>query len=119
MGYAVIRRGDEVETFAGVIRLLRRALDVTGFGVNEFVFPPGYVGREHDEAEFEQEEVYLALEGSGTVTVDGEAEIPFEAGTYVRVDPTSSRLIVAGTEGLRFVVIGGVPGGIFTPRSVL
>jgi hypothetical protein len=109
MGYTAIDREDPgIEVFRGVFRKMRRALGATGFGVNEIAFPAGASGPEHDEADLDEEEVYVALEGSGTIVIDGE-ELPF-AGTWVRVDPGSRRQVTAGPGGLRMLAIGGKQG---------
>jgi hypothetical protein len=39
--------------------------------------------------------------------VDGE-EVPLEAGVFVLVEPASTRQVVAGPEGLSYVIIGAV-----------
>lgn len=110
MGYTLIDRDDpSVEVFAGQFRKIRRALGATGVGINEVTFPPGAGGPEHDEAEYGEEEIYVALEGEGLFVIDGE-EVPFRAGQYLRVDPASRRQVSAGDAGLRMLAIGGRQG---------
>lgn len=106
MGYSAV----EVDTLpgegpGGAVRFLRRALGVTAFGINHFTLPPHATGREHDESATQQEEVVLVLSGSGTLRVDGE-DVPLRPGTAVRLDPESTRVPVAGADGLVFVTIG-------------
>ena len=51
-------------------RKVRQALDVTAFGVNAIVYPPGFEGflHYHDE----QDELYFVHAGTARVEVDGE-----------------------------------------------
>jgi mannose-6-phosphate isomerase-like protein (cupin superfamily) len=89
----------------GMVRKVRRALGARAFGVNYFTIPPQTEGREHDHAESGQEELYFVVRGSGTMRIDGE-DVELRAGRFVRVDPTSRRVPVAGPEGLEFLTIG-------------
>jgi quercetin dioxygenase-like cupin family protein len=100
----------------GAVRFVRRRLGASAFGLNQFELPPGAAGLEHDEAETGQEEVYVVLRGSGELRVDGE-EVELRPGRYVRVDPGRVRQPVAGPEGLAWVAVGGVPGGVDSPRG--
>ena len=70
MGHTVIDAAD-VEPSFGVFRKMRIALGATGFGINQVELPPGAAGREHDEADGGQEEVYVVLSGSGVMRIDG------------------------------------------------
>jgi quercetin dioxygenase-like cupin family protein len=107
---------DEVEPRRGVIRLMRRELGTTAFGINQFDFPPGAEGHEHDETGSGQEEVYVVIAGSGVLRIDGE-EVELRPGLYVHVSPDASRLPVAGPDGLAYVCVGGVPGGVYEPQG--
>jgi len=89
----------------GAVRFVRRELGATAFGINHFTLPPGATGHEHDHADSGQEEVMLVLAGSGTLRVDGD-EVELRAGRFVRIDPESTRVPVAGPEGLTFVTVG-------------
>jgi quercetin dioxygenase-like cupin family protein len=73
--------------------------------MNRFDSEPNQAGKEHDERESGQEEIYTALSGSGVLRVDGE-EVPLEPGRYVLVEPGSTRQVVAGPEGLSYLVVG-------------
>ncbi len=115
MTYRVVD-AKEVEPRKGVFRLIRRALGVTAFGINQVDMPPGTQGFEHDEADSGQEEVYLALSGGGVLRVDGE-EIELRPGRYVLVSPDATRMVVAGPEGLSWICVGSVPGGAYVVRE--
>jgi mannose-6-phosphate isomerase-like protein (cupin superfamily) len=73
--------------------------------LNRFDNVPGQAGKEHDERESGQEEIYVVVGGSGTIVVDGE-EVELRPGRFVLVPPESVRRVVAGGEGLAYVVVG-------------
>ena len=56
-----------------------------------------------------QEEVYVALRGSGTVEIDGEP-FPLDPDHMVRIGPTARRKVTPGPEGLQLLAFGGIPG---------
>ena len=106
MAYAVADVEDIPYTW-GTFKFVRQRLGATAFGFAQIDFPPGKVGSEHDETESGQEEVYLTLSGGGTLDV--------RPGRYVLVPPESKRRPTAGPEGMSFLVVGGVPGGVYVP----
>ncbi len=89
----------------GAVRFVRREFGATAFGINQFILPPGASGLEHDEAESQQEEVMVVLAGSGVLRVDG-SDLELRPGRFVRLDPETNRLAVAGSDGLTFVTVG-------------
>jgi uncharacterized cupin superfamily protein len=78
---------DSGERFYG----LRRQLGVTSFGMNLIVLEPGQRGRVHRHER--QEEVYLVLEGTLTLLLDGDGRT-FGRGELVRVAPDVRRQLV-------------------------
>lgn len=116
MGYSVVNV-DELEAWHGVVHFARRALGVEAFGINWFALPPGAEGKEHDEDESGQEEVYVVVAGSGKWVVGGE-DVDVRVGSFLRVDPPTTRQPVAGPDGLTFVVVGSRPGS-YEPRGDL
>jgi mannose-6-phosphate isomerase-like protein (cupin superfamily) len=100
----------------GAVRKARRALGARAFGFNYFVLPPNVKGREHDHAEEGQEEVYFVVKGSGRMLVDGQ-EVELRPGRFVRVDPSASRVPIAGEDGLEFIAFGAPIGGGYEPPS--
>jgi quercetin dioxygenase-like cupin family protein len=70
---------------------LRRELGVTSFGMNQIVLQPGQRGRIHRH--LRQEEVYLVLEGTLTLALEGEA-IELGHGELIRVAPEIRRQLV-------------------------
>jgi mannose-6-phosphate isomerase-like protein (cupin superfamily) len=117
MSHTVIDAGD-VEPSFGVFRKMRIALGASGFGINQVELPPGASGREHDEAEGGQEEVYIVLSGSGAMRIDGE-DVELVPGRWLRVDPVHTRMPIAGPDGLVLIMVGGTPGQGFVPRDNL
>jgi mannose-6-phosphate isomerase-like protein (cupin superfamily) len=61
-----------------------------------------------------QEEVYIVLAGSGVLTIEGE-EFALDGETMARVAPGTKRKVVAGPDGIRMLVLGGVPGKAYEP----
>jgi mannose-6-phosphate isomerase-like protein (cupin superfamily) len=84
---------------------LRRELDVTAFGLNLIRLRPRQRGRIHRHER--QEEVYVVLEGTLTLEVEGSAhELPSRSAA--RVAPgVRRRLVNAGREPLVLLAIGG------------
>jgi quercetin dioxygenase-like cupin family protein len=73
--------------------------------MNQFDNQPDQAAKEHDERESGQEEIYVPLRGRGVLRIDGE-EVPLEPGRYVLVPPEVARQVVAGPEGLGYLVVG-------------
>jgi quercetin dioxygenase-like cupin family protein len=117
MGYSAVDVADlEGEGPGGMVRKVRRALEARAFGFNYFTLPPGQVGREHDHAEAQHEEVMFVVRGGGVLRVDGE-EVDLRPGRFVRIDPDSTRVPVAGEEGLEFVTFGAPLDTKYEPPS--
>jgi uncharacterized cupin superfamily protein len=102
-----IRRREDLER-TGNWLLVRRSLGVDSFGMNLVEIPPGERIPEHDETERDQEEVFLVLDGSPSLVVDGR-EIEMPAGTFARLDPHLSRTVVNHGEALASVLIISAP----------
>ena len=102
-----IRRREDLERNGNWL-LVRRSLGVDAFGVNLVEIPPGERIPEHDETERDQEEVFLVLEGSPSLVVDGR-EIEAPAGTFARLDPRLSRTVVNRGDEPAAVLIVSAP----------
>ena len=106
---------DELPTlWGGFAQLVRAGLDITAFGANIMDLPPDYSTTSHDEGDTGQQELYVALRGSGSVDIDS-TRLPLDPDHLVRVDAGIARALSAGPDGLRVLCIGGVPGGIYQP----
>ena len=108
--YAV-KKIDEMEAvYAGAFKRARAELGVESFGLQVMDMPPNaHQHPEHDHSSDGQEEVYVALRGSGEVEIDGQ-RYPLNPETIVRVSAGTMRKIWPGDEGLRVLAIGGRPG---------
>lgn len=114
-GYAC-RRFDELpKLWDGFAELVREGLGITAFGVQAMNLPPDYETRSHDEGESGQQEMYVALAGSGAVVIDGGERLPLDAEHVVRVDAGVARTLASGPDGLRVLCVGSVPGGAYEP----
>jgi quercetin dioxygenase-like cupin family protein len=94
-----------VAAIEGRRKLLANGLKARAIRMNQFDNAPNQAGKEHDERESGQEEIYTALSGWGLLLVEGE-EVPLEPGYYILVEPGSRRQVVAGSEGLSYLVVG-------------
>jgi uncharacterized cupin superfamily protein len=84
---------------------LRRQLGVTSFGLNQLVLQPGQRGRIHRHAE--QEEVYVVLDGTLTLLIEGH-EQTLQRGELIRVSPAVlRRLLNRGPGRLVLLALGG------------
>jgi tetratricopeptide (TPR) repeat protein len=99
---------------AGLWRPIRRALGVTGFGVNAYTAEQA--GEElierHDERSFGaggHEELYVVLTGRAAFDVGGE-EVDAPAGTLVLVPPGVERAATAAEANTTVLIVGGRPG---------
>jgi hypothetical protein len=110
MGYSLVQLEDiEAAGPGGAVRFVRRELGVEAFGINWYELGPNVVGREHDERDTAQEEVNVVVAGSGVYRIDGE-EVPVRAGTFLRFDPETTRVPIAGSDGLTMIAIGARRG---------
>jgi mannose-6-phosphate isomerase-like protein (cupin superfamily) len=120
---------DEIEAIEGVLEGIKfhkvgAGLGVSSFGISISDLAPGakdYPEHDHSEdgiggqmfaerpQQLGQEEVYVALRGSGTLEAGGE-QYPLDADHIVRVGPKVKRKVTPGPDGIRLLVIGSTPG---------
>lgn len=105
---------DLPQLWDGFAKLVRTGLDISAFGVQIMDMPAGHVTKSHDESDSGQQELYVALRGSGAVVLD-DRSLPLDPEHLVRVDAGVARVLEAGPEGIRVLCIGGVPGAAYTP----
>ena len=100
----------------GFARLVRPGLGITAFGANVMNLPPDYSTKSHNESASGQEEMYVGLRGSGWVVLDDSGEeLPLSPEHVVRCGPSVNRTLKSGAEGMRVLIVGGVPGGVYEP----
>ena len=93
----------------GFAKLVRTGLGISAFGAQIMDLPPDYTTAAHDESDTGQQELYVALRGSGAV-VAGDTRLALDPDHLVRVDAGVDRVLTSGPDGLRVLCIGGVPG---------
>src|SRR5262249_3914440 len=115
--YAVKQIDDMEAIFAGSFKRARAELGVEAFGMAVIDMPPNIDAYpEHDHSEDGQEEVYLALSGSGEIEIEGE-RIPLNPDSMVRVSSGTKRKVITGDDALRLLVVGGCPGEVYKPST--
>jgi mannose-6-phosphate isomerase-like protein (cupin superfamily) len=108
--YTAKKIGDMEAGFGGGFVKARAELGVSAFGFQVIQLPPSFSDYpEHDHADRGQEEVFIALSGSGWIDIEGE-RVELDGETLVRVGPETKRKVHSGPEGLRLLAIGGAPG---------
>lgn len=101
---------DMEAAFGGGFVKARAELGVTSFGMQVIRMPADYGDYpEHDHEKDGQEEVYVALAGSGWIDIDGE-HVDLDKDVFVRVAGGVTRKVHSGPDGMQMLVIGGCPG---------
>ena len=108
MSGVTIKHDDELERDYGKWVLVRRSLGVGSFGLNMVELPAGEEIREHDETDRAQEEVFLVLDGSPTLVVDG-TEHRLRPGSFARLDPEPMRTVRNDGDAVARVLIVSAP----------
>lgn len=117
-GYAV-KNIDEMEAvYFGAFKRARAELGVESFGIGIIDIPANFEDYpEHDHATDGQEEVFMALRGGGEIEIEGE-RFPLDPDHVVRVSSGTMRKVWPGAEGIRLLVLGGVPGKLYEAPEV-
>jgi uncharacterized cupin superfamily protein len=115
MADVTAKRFDELEAYKGPFQkgqqmlYAGKSLGVTAWGMNILKMPPNWQDYiEHDHVKDGEEEVYIALEGSGRLYVEGHSWA-LAPGVLIRVGPSTKRKIVPGAEGMTLLALGAVP----------
>ena len=119
MSTHAVKKIDEMEAvYGGAFKRARAELGVESFGMQIIDLPPTYEGYpEHDHAEDGQEEVFFALGGGGEIEIAGE-RFPLDADHVARVASGTMRKVWPGSDGIRLLVLGGVPGETYEPPEI-
>jgi mannose-6-phosphate isomerase-like protein (cupin superfamily) len=114
-----VKKIDEMEAvYGGAFKRARAELGVSSFGMSIIDLPPSYEHYpEHDHAEDGQEEVFFALRGGGEIEIDGQ-RFPLDADHVARVAAGTKRKVWPGSDGLRLLALGGVPGGTYDAPDI-
>ncbi|MGH2925109.1 MAG: hypothetical protein ACRDK1_03970 [Solirubrobacterales bacterium] len=119
MAEYAVKRIDEMEAiYGGAFKRARAELGIESFGLQVIDMPANADQYpEHDHAKDGQEEVYLPLSGGGEIEIEGE-RLPLDPATMVRVSPGTKRKLWPGEDGLRVLIIGGVPGKAYEAPDI-
>jgi hypothetical protein len=106
-----VKKIDEMEgVYGGAFKRVRAELGISSFGIQILDLPPNIDAYpEHDHSEDGQEEAYLCLRGGGEIEIEGERH-PIDPDTAVSVGPGVKRKVWPGDDGIRLLIVGGVPG---------
>ena len=110
--YRGSRIDDLPDLWDGFAKLVREGLGIWGFGVQIMDLPPDYTTKSHDERASGQQELYLALHGSGAVVlhIDPQERLELDADHVAAVGPAVERTLTSGPNGMRVLCVGGTPG---------
>jgi hypothetical protein len=116
--YAV-KKIDEMEAvYGGAFKRARAELGVESFGMQVIDMPANYEHYpEHDHAEDGQEEVFMALRGGGEIEIEGE-RFPLDGEHVARVASGTKRKVWPGPDGIRLLVLGGIPGQTYSAPEI-
>jgi quercetin dioxygenase-like cupin family protein len=110
-GYT-IKRIDEFEEMEGsggaTWRLARKSLGAEAFGFNVVDIEAGGQIPAHDHTGDKQEEVFIILEGQGTIVTD-DTEHDAPAGTFCRLAPEVNRTVRNKSDAKVRALLIGVP----------
>jgi mannose-6-phosphate isomerase-like protein (cupin superfamily) len=114
-----VKRIDEMDgAYGGAFKRARAELGVSSFGMAIIDLPANFeMYPTHDHARDGQEEVFVALRGSGAIEVARSERLPLDADHVVRVSAGVDRKILPGAEGLRVLVLGAKPGAVYEPPA--
>jgi uncharacterized cupin superfamily protein len=110
-GYTIksIDEFEEMEGSGGATwRLARKTLGAEAFGFNVVDIEAGGQIPAHDHTGDNQEEVFIILDGNGTIVTDGE-EHDAPAGTFCRLAPEVNRTIQNKSDAKVRALLIGVP----------
>jgi mannose-6-phosphate isomerase-like protein (cupin superfamily) len=119
MSTHAVKKIDEMEAiYRGAFKRARAELGVESFGMQIIDLPGGYENYpEHDHAEDGQEEVFIALRGAGEIEIAGE-RFPLDDDHVARVSSGTMRKVWPGPDGIRLLVLGGVPGASYEAPDI-
>ncbi len=119
MSTFTVRKIDEMEAiYRGAFKRVRAELGVESFGIQLIDMPPNFENYpEHDHAQDGQEEVYVAMNGGGEIEIEGE-RYPLDPDHMARVGPGVKRKVWPGPDGIRLLIMGGVPGDSYEAPDI-
>lgn len=117
-GHAVMKIDDMEAIYRGAYKRVRAELGIESFGVQVIDMPPDFDGYpEHDHASDGQEELYVALRGGGEIEIEGE-RFPLDPDHMSQVGSGVKRKVWPGPDGIRLLIVGGVPGQAYEAPDI-
>jgi len=106
---------DEMERYTGSFEhgqqffFAGKSLGPSKLGMNAIRMPPNWEHYpEHDHAADNEEELYIPLEGSGTLHAEGQT-YPMQRGVLIHVGAATKRKIVPGPERMTLLMLSDRP----------
>jgi uncharacterized cupin superfamily protein len=110
-----VKKLEEMDRYAGPFQkgqdffFAGKSLELSKIGMNAIRMPPYWEHYpEHDHAEDNEEELYILLEGSGTLYAEGRT-YPMHRGVLIRVGAATKRKIVPGPDGMTLLILSDRP----------
>gem|GEM_PF-822101 len=110
-----IKQIEEMERYTGPFQkgqeffFAGKSLGLSKLGMNAIRMPSHWEHYpEHDHAADNEEELYIPLEGSGTLHAEGQT-YPMKRGVLIRVGAATKRNIVPGPEGMTLLILSDRP----------
>ena len=110
-----VKHLDELERYTGSFDKRQqfffagKSLGLSKIGMNAIRMPRHWEHyQEHDHAADNEEELYIPLEGSGTLHAEGQT-YPMKRGILIRVGTATKRKIVPGPEGMTLLMLSDRP----------
>ena len=114
MADVTIKKVEDLEGYQGQFLYAGKALGVTSWGMNVLKLPAGWTDYpDHDHTKDGQEEVYLVLDGSATLSAGAESWT-LSRGMMARVGPAQKRKLTPGPNGVTILALGGTPGKAYS-----
>ena len=115
MADITVKEIDELERYTGSFQkgqqffFAGKSLGLSRLCMNAIRMPPHWEHYpEHDHAADNEEELYIPLEGSGTLHADGQT-YQMRRGVLIRVGASTKRKIVPGPEGMTLLMLSDRP----------
>ncbi len=119
MSTYAVKKIDEMEAiYGGAYKRARAELGIESFGMQLIDMPPNFENYpEHDHGQDGQEEVYVTMQGGGEIEIEGE-RFRLDPDHIASVGPGVTRKVWPGAEGIRLLILGGVPGATYEAPDI-
>ncbi|HEX5711823.1 MAG TPA: cupin domain-containing protein [Solirubrobacterales bacterium] len=116
MAYRLLRSGDAFWRPSNQMKVentdLGKQLEAAAMGARLWRLAPGQASTKHRH--FEQEELYVLLEGTGRVRIDAEEPLTLSPLDTLLVEPSSVRQLFNDTEADQLWLVAGAPAEAVT-----